>query len=108
MDQASDAVIHRQSGGVPTVEPRSGVAREQRVPRITSGSSDRVQAGDGAADVECERPRRIEGTQHGWREQGVLVVSPEDERLSWPERELVRQLGEKLYGRRETSETRHG
>jgi hypothetical protein len=38
--------------------------------------------------------------REGWREQGVLVVSPEDERLSWPERELVRQLGEKLYGRR--------
>ena len=38
--------------------------------------------------------------REGWREQGVLVVSPEDERLSWPERELVRQLGEKLYGPR--------
>jgi hypothetical protein len=38
--------------------------------------------------------------REGWREQGVLVVSPEDERLSWPERELVRQLAEKLYGPR--------
>jgi len=46
--------------------------------------------------------------RNGWREQGVLVVSPEDERLSWPERELVRQLGEKLYGRRESTEARHG
>ena len=34
----------------------------------------------------------------GWREQGVLVVAANDERLTWPERELVRQLGEKLYG----------
>jgi hypothetical protein len=34
----------------------------------------------------------------GWREQKILVVSVDDERLSWPERELVRQLGEKLYG----------
>ena len=34
----------------------------------------------------------------GWRRQGVLVISENDERLSWPERELVRQLGEKLYG----------
>ena len=34
----------------------------------------------------------------GWREQGVLVVAASDERLTWPERELVRQLGEKLYG----------
>jgi hypothetical protein len=37
----------------------------------------------------------------GWREHGVLAVSVDDERLSWPERELVRQLGEKLYGKRQ-------
>jgi hypothetical protein len=37
----------------------------------------------------------------GWREQKILVVSVDDERLSWPERELVRQLGEKLYGERQ-------
>ncbi|MCO5146346.1 MAG: hypothetical protein M9895_09235 [Aquamicrobium sp.] len=43
----------------------------------------------------------------GWREQGVLAVSADDERLSWPERELVRQLGERLYGKRE-QEARHG
>ena len=43
-------------------------------------------------------------SQDGWLEQGVLAVSVEDHRLSWPERELVRQLGEKLYGKRTTSE----
>jgi hypothetical protein len=47
-----------------------------------------------------ERRPADEVKREGWREQGLLVVSPEDERLSWPERELVRQLGEKLYGRR--------
>lgn len=36
--------------------------------------------------------------REGWREQGVLVVSAEDPRLTWPERELVRQLGRRLYG----------
>jgi hypothetical protein len=36
----------------------------------------------------------------GWKEQGVLAVAVDDERLTWPERELVRQLGEKLYGKR--------
>jgi len=36
----------------------------------------------------------------GWKEQGVLAVSLDDQRLTWPERELVRQLGEKLYGKR--------
>ena len=45
----------------------------------------------------------------GWREQGLLAVSLEDQRLTWPERELVRQLGEKLYGPRPgTREARHG
>ena len=39
--------------------------------------------------------------QDGWREQGVLAVAVDDDRLTWPERELVRQLGDKLYGRRE-------
>ena len=42
----------------------------------------------------------------GWREQGVLAVSVDDHRLTWPERELVRQLGDKLYGYRK--EARHG
>lgn len=34
----------------------------------------------------------------GWQSQRVLVIDANDERLTWPERELVRQLGEKLYG----------
>ena len=42
----------------------------------------------------------------GWREQGVLAVAIDDERLTWPERELVRQLGDKLYGKR--PEAAHG
>jgi hypothetical protein len=37
--------------------------------------------------------------REGWQEQGILVVSPADNRLTWPERELVKQLGEKLYGK---------
>ena len=36
-----------------------------------------------------------------WREQGLRAVPVDDERLTWPERELVRQLGDKLYGKRE-------
>ena len=35
----------------------------------------------------------------GWKEQRMLAVSLDDQRLTWPERELVRQLGEKLYGK---------
>jgi hypothetical protein len=38
--------------------------------------------------------------REGWKEQGLLAVTVDDDRLTWPERELVRQLGEKLYGKR--------
>lgn len=48
---------------------------------------------------ERRDPERVK--RDGWREQGLLAVSVEDERLNWPERELVRQLGERLYGKRE-------
>ena len=43
----------------------------------------------------------------GWRERGVLVIAEDDQRLTWPERELVRQLGSKLYGKRPDREARH-
>ena len=34
----------------------------------------------------------------GWHEDGILVVKADDDRLSWPEQEFVRQIGNKLYG----------
>jgi hypothetical protein len=47
------------------------------------------------------RRRPLEQVKHGgWCEQGILVVAANDDRLTWPERELIRQLGERLYGRR--------
>ena len=46
--------------------------------------------------------------REGWREQGVLVIAKNDHRLTWPEREMIRQLGEKLYGdNRKRQESRH-
>jgi hypothetical protein len=36
----------------------------------------------------------------GWRRHGILVIAEQDPRLRWPEGELIRQLGAKLYGRR--------
>ena len=44
----------------------------------------------------------------GWREQGVLAVSVDDPRLTWSERELVEQLGTRLYGPRPAEDLRHG
>ena len=36
----------------------------------------------------------------GWREHGILVVAEQDPRLTRAERELVRQLGARLFGQR--------
>lgn len=36
--------------------------------------------------------------QTGWRDQHILVVSEEDARLDFIEREFVRRIGERLYG----------
>jgi hypothetical protein len=49
------------------------------------------------------QPERIDPEAEkraGWRRHGILVVAEQDPRLSWPERELIRQLGVKLYGER--------
>lgn len=34
----------------------------------------------------------------GWVKQGILVVSRDDTRLDWVQRESVRQIGNRLYG----------
>jgi len=46
------------------------------------------------------RRKPEEVRRDGWRELGILAVADDDPRLTWHERELVRQLGERLYGRR--------
>ena len=41
----------------------------------------------------------LEGVKRrGWRDQHVLVVSEQDDRLDFIEREIVRRIGERLYG----------
>ncbi len=47
-----------------------------------------------------KRPDPEHIKREGWKQEGVLVVKQDDQRLNWPERELVKQLGEKLYGKR--------
>ena len=50
-----------------------------------------------------------EGTKvFGWNRHGILVVSVDDDRLSWVEKELVQNLGDKLYGRGHRREVYHG
>jgi hypothetical protein len=48
---------------------------------------------------ERRSPEQVK--RDGWRDHTILVVSPDDQRLTWPERELIRQLGNKLYGPQE-------
>ncbi len=49
-------------------------------------------------NVEAVKPR-------GWREDHILVVSDSDARLDFVERELIRRIGERLYG---SGGTNHG
>ena len=53
----------------------------------------------GRLQSERKNPEHIK--RNGWREEGILVISPDDERLDWMERELVKRIGERLYGGRE-------
>ena len=41
--------------------------------------------------------------ERGWQDQHILVVSEHDARLDFVEKEIVRRIGERLYGGR-----RHG
>jgi len=51
------------------------------------------------ASINVEREK-----SQGWRDHGILVVSVTDPRLTWDDRELVAQLGRKLYGTRSVRE----
>ena len=42
--------------------------------------------------------------RNGWHDQKILVVNADDNRLTWPEREFIRQIGNKLYGKRDSME----
>ena len=44
------------------------------------------------------RPDPEQIKREGWRDQQILVISPDDARLDWVERELLRRIGERLYG----------
>jgi hypothetical protein len=62
---------------IPTPHSPSSLARHQ--PR--------------AVDVEAAK-------REGWQTQRILVVAEQDDRLDFLERELVRRIGDRLYGER--------
>ena len=46
------------------------------------------------------QPKQIDAEKikrEGWNHDGILVVKVDDERLSWPEKELIKQIGDKIY-----------
>ncbi len=46
------------------------------------------------------QPKQIDAEKikrEGWNNDGILVVKVDDERLSWPEKELIKQIGDKIY-----------
>jgi hypothetical protein len=51
--------------------------------------------------AEIGRPVDYEAIKrNGFRDQGLVIVSVNDPRLSWDQREIIKQVGEKLYGRK--------
>lgn len=54
---------------------------------------------DGRTSEERQEQLRREAL----KAHGTLVVRLDDPRLQWPDRELLRQLGERLYGPRGAS-----
>ncbi len=79
----------------------AGGAPARRSPMLSSGLVSSLgrhlpRAAASAAELETLRRR-------AWRQDGVLSLRDGDDRLTWPERELVRQLGERLYGDRPAS-----
>ena len=49
--------------------------------------------------VQGEPPDLETIKRHRWREQHILVVYEHDARLDFAEREIVRRIGQRLYGR---------
>lgn len=41
-----------------------------------------------------------------WREYGMLVVSVDHPNLTWDTRETLRQLGDRMYGKRRADDSR--
>ncbi len=45
-----------------------------------------------AKKIDAEKIKR-----DGWNNDGIFVIKIDDERLSWPEKEIIKQIGDKIY-----------
>ena len=50
-------------------------------------------------DLQPTTPDLDDVKREGWRNDHILVVSEHDERLDWIEKQFVRRLGDRLYGK---------
>ena len=50
-------------------------------------------------NLQPTKPDAESVKRNGWHEHGILVVSKDDERLGWEQKEQVRRLGEFLFGK---------
>lgn len=47
------------------------------------------------AQMDTESVKR-----EGFNQHGILVVSVDDQRLSWIERDFIKKLGDRIYGKK--------
>ncbi|MFC3674677.1 hypothetical protein [Ferrovibrio xuzhouensis] len=52
------------------------------------------------ARFHADRPDPETVKRDGWQETGILAVHPDDARLDFVEREVIRRIGNRLYGAR--------
>jgi len=83
----------KEPGRRPAESNEPGHEPPRHSPMLTSLRRYLPRAAASVAEMEALRRR-------AWRQDGVLSLRDGDDRLSWPERELVRQLGDRLYGAR--------
>lgn len=49
----------------------------------------------GPKSIDYDRVKK-----NSFHDDRILVVSLDDDRIAWPERQILEQVGEKLYGKR--------
>lgn len=97
-------IISRARGARGSCEwPISGLiwrcaARRRHNPMTPLRSYLACRAASGIGPDDFARRDRL--VAEAWRRDGLLVVSVADPALTWPERELIRALGERRFGQR--------
>ncbi len=56
------------------------------------------------ASMQATKPDPEKVKRNGWRDDGILVINIEDERLGWLDKSYLDELGNRLYGKRKEAE----